>query len=265
MMAPLFARSFNSQARAGRPTLFVTLIPNLILGPIVGLLTLGLSACTPPGALSDPGMTQDVMTLPADFNITDLPDGWMLSGDAALGQISPSIVDPRHEFKITSSATGFALTRKTDARLPVMPFLSWRWNPIPGDWTYHPVRLLVGFNEGGKHPAKHTGLARLFPGLSLPPHDRTLSIVWGPSALQRGNLIHLKGKKSGPKEAYYTVRGGPENTGRWWSETVDLSRLYAKAWPNDNVHGAKIVFVGIGVAGSRHPRTSLIGDIRLSR
>ena len=34
--------------------------------------------------------------------------------------------------------------------------------------------------------------------------------------------------------ARYVVRGGRENLGRWWQESVDLSALYARAWPGDS-------------------------------
>ncbi len=237
--------------------------------PLLFALTAGLtpilSACTPPGAITGPGGAMNILSLPAGFDVNNLPDSWFLAGDADTEQISPSVVDPLHELQLTSSGEGFALIRKTDAVLLATPYLNWRWNPKSGDWKYHPVRLLVGFNEGGTTPSKLKGLAKLFPGLSLPPHDRGLSIVWGPSALMRGTLIHMNNQTVERQEAYYTIRGGRENAGRWWTETVDLSHLYAKAWPGDDASRAKIVFVGIGVAKSSHPQTALVGDIRLSR
>ena len=244
---------------------------NLHLLRLVQILALtfglgaSLSACTPPTAISGPGGALNVLALPAGFDVDDLPNDWFLTGDAGSQQISPSTVDPLHELKVTSSGNGFALTRNTDAILLATPYLSWRWNVQPGDWKYHPVRLLVGFNEGGTKPSRSKGLAKLFPGLSLPPHDRGLSIGWGPSALMRGTFIHMKNKESHRQEVYYTIRGGRENAGKWWEETVDLSHLYAKAWPNDDASRAKIVFIGIGVAKSQRPQTSMIGDIQLSR
>jgi len=186
-------------------------------------------------------------------------------GDAGAKQVSPSAMDPLHELRVSSSGEGFALVRKTDAVLLATPYLNWRWNVQPGDWKYHPVRLLVGFNEGGSTPSRPRGLAKLFPGLSLPPHDRGLTIGWGPSALMRGSFIHMQNENSPQQEVYYTIRGGQENAAKWWTETVDLSHLYAKAWPDDDASRAKIVFIGIGAAKSRGPQTSLIGDIRLSR
>ena len=228
-------------------------------------LGISLSACTQPTAISGPGGALNILALPAGFDVNDLPSGWFLAGSAGSEQISPSLVDPLHELKITSTGEGFALTRKTDAVLLATPYLSWRWNAQPGNWKYHPVRLLVGFNEGGSQPSKPKGLAQLFPGFSLPPHDRGMSIGWGPSALMRGTFIHMKKENSERQEVYYTIRGGRENAGKWWAETVDLSHLYAKAWPSDDASRAKIVFIGIGVAKSQHPQSSLIGDIRLSR
>jgi hypothetical protein len=232
---------------------------------LTGVLVGGLSACAPPKAITGPNGALNILSLPAGFDVDDLADGWFLAGDAGTEQISTNKADPLHELKVTSSNEGFALTRKTDAILLATPYLNWRWNPVPGDWNYHPVRILIGFNGGSAKPSKAKGLAKLFPNLDLPPHDRGLSIIWGPSALMRGTLIHMKNVRPERQEAYYTVRGGRENAGKWWAETIDLSHLYAKAWPRDDISKAKIVFLGIGAAKSAKPHTAFIGDIRLSR
>jgi len=228
-------------------------------------LTLIVTACSAPPAATGPAGNLSILSLPADFSIASLPDGWFLTGRARPEQISPAPQNPAHQLKVTSSDQGFALIRKTDAVLLATPYLSWRWKPEPGNWSYHPVRILIGFNDGGELPLQASGLARLFPRLALPPHDRGLSIIWGPSALMRGTLIHMSNRDSDRQEAYYTVRGGRENAGKWWTETVDLSHIYAQAWPNDDASRARIVFIGIGAAKSNHPFTSQIADIRLSR
>jgi len=240
--------------------------PGLFKQLIIGLfLFAGLSACTPPNVVTGPDGGLNILTLPLNFNVDDLPDGWFLAGSAEARQLAPDRKNPYTELRVSSGQEGFAVGRRTDASLLTTPYLSWRWNPQPGKWRHHPVRILIGFNNGGPKPAKRQGIARVFPNLGQPPHDRGLSIVWGPSALMRGTLIHLNAPDSTRKEAYYTVRGGQENAGVWWKETIDLSSLYAKAWPEDDPSQAQIVFIGIGTAKSNQPETSYIGDIRLSR
>ncbi len=45
----------------------------------------------------------------------------------------------------------------------------------------------------------------------------------------------------------YVVRGGRENGEIWWLDTVDLSALYAGAWPEDDIGRVQILFVAIAV------------------
>ena len=228
-------------------------------------LIYGLSACTPPEILSVPGDSANILSLPAGFNINELPSGWVLYGNAGTVQVSPSNVDPLHELSVTSSDKGFALMRMTDAVLLATPYLHWRWNLAPGDWAYHPVRLLIGFSGGKPVQPESKGFAGLFSTQKPAFKDRGLSIVWGPSALMRGTLSYFGNSQNTLNEARYTIRGGQENTGIWKSETLDLSHLYARAWPNDDISKVKITSIGLGVAKSQPPYSALIGDIRLSR
>ena len=65
--------------------------------------------------------------------------------------------------------------------------------------------------------------------------------------------------------AYDTVRGGAGNAGGWWSETVALAELYARAWPGDDRRRVRVMFIGIAAAASRPAATAHLSRIVLSR
>jgi hypothetical protein len=230
-----------------------------------GVLIATLAACSAPVALQGPGGNMSVLSLPVGFSVNNLPSGWVLSGDTDPAYISPSKIDPLHELTVVSNGQGYSLIRMTDAVVLATPYLSWRWKISSGTWTYHPLRLLIGFNGGSPHPADSQPKTGLFSSGKQPGHDRGLSIAWGPSALMRGTFTPIRNKKGPVREVQYTVRGGQETTNDWKLETVDLSHLYAKTWPDDDIRKAKIVFIGIGVAKTREPHYASIGDIQLSR
>jgi len=62
----------------------------------------------------------------------------------------------------------------------------------------------------------------------------------------------------------YVVRGGRENARTWWLDTVDLSALYAGAWPEDDIGRVQIVFVAIAVTRNTDVGAHIAG-IMLSR
>ena len=61
------------------------------------------------------------------------------------------------------------------------------------------------------------------------------------------------------------MRGGAGNAGAWWSETVDLAELYARAWPGDDRRRVRVMFIGIAAAASQPAATAHLSRIVLSR
>ncbi len=128
---------------------------------------------------------------------------------------------------------------------------------------YHPVRLIVGFHGGNPKSASWGSQPFAWTGSALPPHNRALAITLGASALERGTLSGPIGeRRSAPR---YTARGGRENTGSWWLETINLSRLYARAWPGDDAGGATVVFIRLAAAGGRAPAVANFSRMVLPR
>ena len=63
----------------------------------------------------------------------------------------------------------------------------------------------------------------------------------------------------------YLVRGGRENTGKWWQEAVDLGDLYRRLWPDGDHDRVHVVFIGIAAAAAIRPNGGSFSGIRLSR
>jgi hypothetical protein len=89
-------------------------------------------------------------------------------------------------------------------------------------------------------------------------------LVWGDTALKRGALS-LPPPDRPLEVPVYTLRGGRENTRKWWFETVDLSDLYAKAWPLDDFRHVRITFVGLAAAPTETVVRGRISGISLTR
>lgn len=178
---------------------------------------------------------------------------WVIAGDRE--QVVRRTAAVPHQsvpaVRITSGNAPFIVARPSSARLQVMPYLSWTWNLTRTGADLPPAHLLVGFKSAKK---SKTGLAPSRD--TLPPHDRVLALVWGRSALQRGSFDGSEGDT--PR---YIVRGGPENTGSWWLETVDLAALYSRAWPDGDPAMTRISF--IGVAAPSRPAQSAAAEIYL--
>lgn len=183
-----------------------------------------------------------------------LPQGWRAEGSATDLQEGLGVVNIGG-FPVLRAANGresFAAVRPTAAILLASPYLTWTWNVEPHGPEGHAVSLVVGFRGGG-------GRSLLAGG--LPDHDRLLVLAWGGSALQRGSL-QVRGREG---SARYLVRGGREQADTWHQETVDLSDLYARAWPGDDRGAVTVAFVGVAAAGGRTPGALYLSRISLTR
>ena len=227
-----------------------------------------LVGCAVPEAPVDPtGPTGTVEILGPDpaFSPDRPPKDWVIEGRVD-GRLGVASLDGVPALRIGAGARPLLLARRIRAVLLVSPYLSWAWNMEPQTLGFHPVALIVGFRrerrkDGGWNRSDLVSLAT-----SLPSHDRALVLTWGDSALQRGSMrpeTSLDFADMRPATRY-VVRGGRENTRTWWLDTVDLSALYAGAWPDDDIGRVHIVFVAIAVT-SRADVGAHIAGIMLSR
>ncbi|HEB79560.1 MAG TPA: DUF3047 domain-containing protein [Rhodospirillales bacterium] len=256
-------RDANSRDFALSVDVFIS--AGMRIGAIAGLAAV-LSSCAAGqrAATVAPNGQLEVLGIAArapGFSPNDLPENWVFegSGDVVKTQIAVVEKEGVKALKVMNSNDGFIVARRTKAMMLATPYLTWAWNMDPHGSGRHPVRVVAGFNGG----ARNDGSPRSRLGSALPPHDRALAVIWGESALQRGTLTKpSRGRRAAP---LYTIRGGRENDGTWWLETVDLSRLYADVWPDDRQGAVEVVFIGVAAAGGRKPTAAYISEIKLSR
>jgi hypothetical protein len=245
----------------------ISTLIHLLLRLFLGLVSLfTITACTVPGATIQLGGSLNVFSTEQLFDNTKIPDDWIVSDSISKRSISAASTLGTRTVKFISAANQYHFVRRVKASLLATPYLSWRWKLQPGKWKHHPIRIIVGFADGNAFPKPPTLLKKKIPETSLPTHDRMLSFLWAPSALMRGNLNPIpNSEKSTKQEAHYVVRGGTENVGFWWHDTVDLASLYNLSWPNDGHSLVQVQFIGIDSATSQSPITTYISDLRLSR
>ena len=220
-----------------------------------------LAACGAPRAV--PVVADDTLDILAPlpgFTPQRLPAGWIIGGgaQAARDGITVVEVDGVPALKVVGGTQAFVLARRTRAVLLATPYLSWAWNVESHGGGLHPITLVIGFLGGGRGSQPLSWL-----GKALPPHDRILAIAWGDSALNRGSLRPASADEPGMRR--YVARGGRENSGSWWLETVDLSRLYSRAWPGDDIGQTRVTFIGLAAAGGPSPAAAHISGVKLSR
>ena len=229
----------------------------------LGLALLG--GCTVPYATVEPGGRLAVLGPAPDFTLASLAPDWLLEGRPAAGSGTIRLDGvPALRFAVEDRA--YALVRHTRAVVLATPYLSWAWNMEASGRGLHPLGLAVGFHGGDPRGTSQGAHPLAWLGTSLPPHDRRLVIRWGDSALQRGSFVTPTGGNADTDPMReYVQRGGRENAGQWWLETVDLADLYRRAWPDDDIGRAHIVFVGIWASAARHRAVANVSGILLSR
>ncbi len=194
----------------------------------------------------------------------ELPSDWIVGGDPPPGSLSVDAVERLPALRVIPGRKAYTLLRRTRASLLAAPYLSWHWHVAETDRATHPVRIVVGFanvrNPGERRSA-------WFPGSdSLPDEvDRLAMIVWTDSGLRRGTARMLTRGDAEAEAFEYAVRGGGENAGKWWVDSVDLSRLFAGAWPDVELAGIEVRLVGIAAAPHTGGGTMHFANIRLSR
>lgn len=231
-----------------------------VAASVVLLLPLVTQGCASPTAAVDVEGKLDVLGPTVEFAAGPRGD-WVAEGTFERNQAVVVENEKIPALRVAAGPRAFVLARRTQAYLLATPYLTWAWNIEDHGRGIHPIRLVVGFWGGAPDSVGRKTEPFAWLGRRLPRHDRALAIGWADSALQRGNLDIADADK--PHAPLYIVRGGRENVGRWWVETVDLSHLYRQAWPDDDAGRASVSF--IGVAAAPGTAASLISGLRLSR
>jgi len=224
-----------------------------------------LVSCAKPATDVLPSGTMNILGPVPAFEPNALPLDWVTDGKVGPGQLSVVHLDGIPSLKVVNGQHSFVAVKPTRASLLATPYLSWSWNMEPQGKGIHPVRLVVGFHGGVSNNPGWESQPLALPGVILPPHDRAIVIVWGPSALARGSITKPQSKPRNQAAPRYTARGGSENTGNWWFETIDLQDIYRRTWPGDAIPNTRISFIGIAAAPGRKASAGYISGLRLSR
>ncbi len=233
------------------------------LFPVLGIAL--LVGCAQPLTGEPPSGTMDVLGPVPTFEPGALPRDWITEGKVGRSQLTVVERDGIPALKVINGRQSFVAVKPTKASLLATPYLSWAWNMEPQESGFHPVRLVVGFQGGHLKSRRWGSSSPVNTGSGLPLHDRAVVITWGESALQRSSIT-MPETKSGTQAALrFTARGGAENTGSWWFETVDLSDIYRRAWPGDDAANTRIMFIGFAAAAGKRVSPAYLSGIRLSR
>lgn len=195
-----------------------------------------------------------------DF-VSMLPGRWVI--DSPVPVTDTEIRFVRREGVRTVELSGgevpYILAQDVTANLFLTPYLRWLWHfDDPGNLE-HPVSLIIGYTSGNPLPKGQAGSASIG---NLADYDRLILIGFGSSPLQRGSFFPASDKGT---VARYILRGGPEHSGKWWPETVDLAKLYRRGWPADNFNNVRISFIGIAVEGAKGPHAARFSAIELMK
>ena len=190
-----------------------------------------------------------------------LPPDWQIVGDVPPGAISINEVDGSLGLRIDGGGTSYAILRRTRASLLATPFLSWAWRATPPKRGEHPVRIYVGLRN---RPAQ-TKQPWWQLGGNERPADRIITIDWAETALARGTIISPTRDEDGLSRVRYIARGGQEQGGRWWFDTIDLSQIHHQVWPNDDPAKMDVTLIGFAVAQASLPSTMYLASIALAR
>ena len=96
-----------------------------------------------------------------------------------------------------------------------------------------------------------------------PAANRIISIQWSKFALERGHLMPHPVLSA--NAVTYVARGGSENARQWWRESIDLSNLYARSWPGEDLTKSKIVFIALVAKDLQEGSPAYFSEIKLFR
>lgn len=201
------------------------------------------------------------------FNPANLPGNWYV---ASRGNDAPHFQAAEKDgvvaLRLDADADGSILGRKFRVPLLNMPYLRWGWylDSAPaarptkaeaGTESSVFIRVVVGFRDPSKDEAAEAEAEETGDSHAPPKIDRALSLEWRAAE---------SAPPANPSDGSVVMRAGAREAGKWLIETVDLSRLYASAWPQETSGKAEIVFVAVGMGPTSIPVAGYVAEVVLS-
>ncbi|HLF59026.1 MAG TPA: hypothetical protein VI732_05290 [Alphaproteobacteria bacterium] len=196
------------------------------------------------------------------FDSARLPETWYV---ATRGSEAPKFVTAEKDgvlaLRLDGDPDGAIIGRKFHLPLLNMPYLRWGWyvdRPVPAAKRANVeagvgepsvlLRVVVGFRDSaGNDPDEGAADTHEAPKI-----DRAISLEW--------RADEAVGHAA---EGSVVMRAGRGDSGKWIIEAVDLSRIYSKAWPQNQIANARIVFVAVGAGPTRTPATGYVAEVVL--
>ena len=232
----------------------------------LAVIVLSMAGCAAAPPLPPNVNTLDVLGPDSEFADAvakrTLPATWSLNGQVHAGALSIQSIDGLPALHVTPGAHGFALIRNVRAPLLALPYLSWSWHVQTPKRGNHPVRLIIGLADRTK--AKPRAWWQISTD-DASPVDRVITVMWGDTALKRGTVFGPARDEDGTERVRYIARGGPEQGGQWWVDTIDLSLIHHQLWPNDTPGNIDVHVIGIAVEAAPHTDAPMnIATLRLT-
>lgn len=222
-----------------------------------------MGACSAPQADISPEGKLEIFGPSNTFVSGNLPEDWVLEGVTRQTLFSTLLkigkLDTSPTLKITVSDLAFTLVRRTNASLLASPFFAWSWRVTAPLGIRHPVRLVIGFNGGslGGYRQEIDSLINFETG--IPEHDRAVTLVWSTYEDIPGSI------DSSHPAPQLIVRAGNKSMETWMTENIDLSQVYRRLWPNDDMVNVNIRFIGIASVPQPVRGTAEFSDLMLYR
>lgn len=191
------------------------------------LAPLALLGCSLPGAGVAP--SGELRLLFAPFRLDRPPQFWIRRGpvDGFDWRDRDGVI----ALELRAGRGGGLLARRTNALIAASPYLSFIWRSEDGGPL--PAELWLGFRQRDLDDWGESDF-----GLGLPPFDRLLRIR--PEA------------PDGPTDG-------------WRENTLDLTALHRRSWPQDDPLRARLVLIALNIDAAGAQRTGHIARLYLSR
>jgi hypothetical protein len=148
-----------------------------------------------------------------------IPPGWRLKENSGKADISVVQEGPIHALRLRSNDSSFSLQKPLDVNPQEYPLLSWRWK-------------VTQLPDGGdfRNRSSDDQAAQLFLGFS---NSKIIVYLWDSSAPK--GLTEDASSPPFMTVKAVVVRSGPQDTGRWITETrnvyEDYRRIFGKEPP----------------------------------
>jgi hypothetical protein len=179
-----------------------------------------------------------------------VPKTWRLREKSGRADLSVVKVEGLDALRMRSTNTSFALQKEIRVDLGVYPVLSWKWK-------------VTKLPEGGdfRKTRKDDQAAQLFVVLS---RTKAIVYIWDTTAPK--GLTGNAAAPPGMSIKVVVVRSGPAETGKWISETRNVSEDYQRLYgPTDKAPVAAGMRIQINTQHTRTSAESYIADVRFGK